>query len=125
MDALARNGHILVPEEVLEELAAQEDDLTTWVKDRSDMIVVPTSRAVMLEARAILSDHQHLTKSGTGRGRADPFVIALAAIRQCPVVTQERGGTAARPRIPYVCGARNERCMAILDVVRAEGWRFA
>jgi len=125
MDALARNGHLLVPEEVLEELAAQEDDLTTWVKDRSDMIVVPTSRAVMLEARAILSDHQHLTKSGTGRGRADPFVIALAAIRQCPVVTQERGGTAARPRIPYVCGARNVRCMAILDVVRAEGWRFA
>lgn len=125
MDALARNGHLLVPEEVLEELAAQEDDLTTWVKDRSDMIVVPTSRAVMLEARAILSDRQHLTKSGTGRGRADPFVIALAAIRQCPVVTQERGGTAARPRIPYVCGARNVRCMAILDVVRAEGWRFA
>ncbi|MGH3631875.1 MAG: DUF4411 family protein [Sciscionella sp.] len=125
MDDLAHSGRLLVPEEVMFELKAQDDDLLTWVKDRSDLIVTPTSRAVMLEARAILVDHKHLTKTGTGRGRADPFVIALAAIRECPVVTQERGGSADKPRIPYVCGVRQIPCMAILDVIRAEGWRFA
>jgi len=52
MDGLAAAGNLLVPEEVFEELRAQDDDLLAWVKARSDAIVVPTSRAVMLEARA-------------------------------------------------------------------------
>lgn len=124
LDALARAGGLIAPEEVLEELKAQDDDLQVWVKDRASVMIVPTSRAVMLEARAVLADHRHLTKTGTGRGRADPFVIALAAIRGFPVVTQEQGGTADKPRIPYVCAARGVPCMAMLDVIRANGWRF-
>lgn len=124
MDALARSGRLLAPDEVLDELRAQDDELLAWVKDRVDLIAVPTTRAVMLEARAVLADHPHLTKTGTGRGRADPFVIALAASRTCPVVTQEQGGSADKPRIPYVCGLRGLACMTILDVVRSERWRF-
>jgi hypothetical protein len=103
MDALAAGNRLLVPEEVYEELKTQDDDLFKWVKDRRDAVVQATSRALMLEARAVLADHPHLTKTGTGRGRADPFVIALAALQGCPVVTQEQGGTSAKPRIPYVC----------------------
>jgi hypothetical protein len=79
----------------------------------------------MLEARAILADHEGLTKTGTGRGRADPFVIALAGLNSCPVVTQEQGGSATKPRIPYVCRNRGITCMSMLEVIRAEEWRFA
>jgi Domain of unknown function (DUF4411) len=125
MDGLAISGNLLVPEEVYEELKAQDDDLLAWVKQRSDAIVVPTSRAVMLEARAILADHEGLTKSGTGRGKADPFVIALARLKSRPVVTQEQGGSATKPRIPFVCRTRGIACMSMLEVIRAEGWRFA
>lgn len=71
MDDLARSGRLLVPEEVMFELKAQDDELLAWVKDRADLIVAPTSRAVMLEARAVLVDHEHLTKTGTGPRR--PF----------------------------------------------------
>ena len=91
----------------------------------ADIVVVPTSRAVMLEARAVLADHEGLTKTGTGRGRADPFVIALAGLQSCPVVTQEQGGSDSKPRIPYVCSRRGVACMSMLDVIRAEGWRFS
>jgi hypothetical protein len=122
---LATAGNLLVPEEVYEELRAQEDDLLAWVKQRADAVIVETRRAVMLEARAILADHEGLTKTGTGRGKADPFVIALARLRGCPVVTQEQGGSAAKPRIPYVCADRGVTCMSMLDVIRAEGWRFS
>ena len=124
LDELAREGRLLAPEEVLGELRTQDDALLAWVKERTDVILVSTSRAVMLEARAILADHPQLTKTGTGRGRADPFVIAVTANRDCPVVTQEQGGSALKPRIPYVCAQRAVQCMAILDVVRAEGWSF-
>jgi|SRR5579863_3995079 len=125
IDELATAGNLLVPEEVLEELRAQDDDLLDWVKERSDSIVVPTNRAVMLEARAVLTDHEGLTKTGTGRGRADPFVIALARLSDCPVVTQEQGGSASKPRIPFVCRRRGIPCMSMLDVIRSEGWRFS
>lgn len=124
MDGLATSGQLLVPEEVYEELHAQDDALLAWVKDRSSAIVVPTSRAVMLEARAVLADHEGLTKAGTGRGKADPFVIALARLQTCPVVTQEQGGTAAKPRIPFVCKGRSIPCMTMLDVIRSEKWKF-
>jgi hypothetical protein len=124
MQQLCDSGRLLVPEEVLDELRAQDDNLLAWVKARADAMVAPTSRALMLEARAVLADHPFLTKTGTGRGRADPFVVALASLRGLPVVTQEQGGSAAKPRIPYVCQQRGVGCMGVLEVIRAEGWRF-
>ncbi len=125
MDGLAAAGNLLVPEEVYEELKAQDDDLLAWVKQRSSVIVVPTGRAVMLEARAVLADHEGLTKAGTGRGMADPFVIALARLKGCPVVTQEQGGSANKPRIPFVCRRREISCLSMLEVIRREGWKFS
>lgn len=124
MDALALEGRMVAPEEVLQELQARDDDLHAWVKSRSDHIIVPTTRALMLEARTILADHPLLTKAGTGRSAGDPFVIALASLRACPVVTQERGGTATKPRIPSVCGDRQIACMTLLEVIRTERWSF-
>jgi hypothetical protein len=125
MDALVGAGNLIAPEEVLAELKSQDDDLHEWVKQRSADIVVPTSRDLMLEVAAILNDHATLTKPGTGRSAADPFVIALASIRSAPVVTKEQGGSAQKPRIPFVCGDRNVACMRLLEVIRAEGWTFS
>ncbi len=124
MSTLADGGRLMVPDEVFEELKAQDDALCEWVKERKDAVVQPTTRALLLEARAVLADHPHLTKTGTGRGHADPFVIAAAALQGCPVVTQEQGGSVAKPRIPFVCGERSVPCMTFLEVIRAEGWRF-
>ena len=124
LDALARSGHLLMPEEVLTELKAQEDDLYEWVEARADCLVVPTTRALMIEAKAIVNDYPRLTMIGTGRNMADPFVIALAAVNACPVVTEERGGSLNSPRIPFICGARQVTCLAMLGVIRAEGWTF-
>ena len=124
MQQLCESGRLLVPEEVLDELRAQDDNLLAWVKARADAMVAPTSRSLMLEARAVLADHPFLTKTGPGRGRADPVVVALASLRGLPVVTQEQGGSAAKPRIPYVCQQRGVGCMGMLEVIRTEGWRF-
>ena len=124
MSALAQAGQLIAPEDVLDELKDRDDELQAWVKARTDAIIVPTSRALLLEARAVLADHPGLTKTGTGRGKADPFVIALAARRNCPVVTEEQGGSQPKPRIPFVCSARGVACMSILDVIRIQRWRF-
>ncbi|GAB3888761.1 DUF4411 family protein [Terrabacter terrigena] len=125
IDALGAAGRLMVPEEVLEELAERDDALHGWVKTRQSTLVVPTSRAVMLEARDVLADHAELTKTGTGRGKADPFVIATARMNGCAVVTEERGGSQQKPRIPYVCQQRGVPVHSVLEVIRAEGWTFA
>lgn len=124
MECLVADGRAMAPEEVLDELQRRDDELHAWVKARAQTMIIPTTRALMLEARAILADHKELTKTGTGRSAADPFVIGLASLRSCPVVTQEQGGTLAKPRIPFVCQRRSIQCMTFLDVIRAEGWTF-
>ena len=124
MEGLADDGRLISPEEVLIDLAKKDDDLHAWVKSRSTAIIQPTSRELMDEVKEILSAHPMLTKSGTGRNASDPFVIALAAIRECPVVTQEKGGTDTKPKIPSVCSVRSLDCMTILEVIRSEGWVF-
>src|SRR5258708_4460991 len=107
LDELARSRRLQVPQEVHQELKAQDDDLYKWLTEREPVIVAATSRAVMLEARDVLKDHPELTKTGIGRNKADPFVIALACLNGCTVVTEEQGGTARRPRIPYICDHRS------------------
>ena len=124
LDDMGQAGGLFVPEEVFGELGKQDDDLAMWVKERANYLVVPTSRAVMLGARAVLADHPKLSMAGTGRGRADPFVIAEAQARSCSVVTEEQGGSLAKPRIPFVCAQFGVECCEILDVIRAEGWTF-
>lgn len=95
LEALGRAGELFVPEEVFGELDRQDDELKDWVKKRQSYLVSRTSRAVLLGARAVLADHPKLSMVGTGRGRADPFVIAEAQARRCPVVTEEQGGPRA------------------------------
>lgn len=124
MDDLVRRGELITPTEVFEELESKDDDLHAWVKDRADVMVQPTTRPLMAEVRNVLAAHPHLTKTGTGRNRADPFVIALGSIRSLPIVTQEKGGSAKKPRIPYVCEKWGVGNMNILGMVKALSWRI-
>ena len=124
LDEMAVAGELVAPEEVLFELKARDDELYDWVKLRSDSIVIPTTRSVMVGAREVLRRYPALTKSGTGRGLADPFVIALASSFDCKVVTHEQGGSARKPRIPYVCDQLKIAHCAMLDVIREQELRF-
>ena len=57
---------------------------------------------------------------------AAEFVAVLADCGWgCPVVTQEQGGSASKPRIPFVCRGRGIPFMSMLEVIRSEGWRFS
>lgn len=123
-DDMATNGEIVAPEEVLMELADRDDDLHAWVTKRKDKLIIPTTRGVMVGARSVLQRFPNLTKSGTGRGRADPFVIALAEELDATVVTEERGGSDRKPRIPFVCNELGIECVSMLQVIRDQDLTF-
>jgi len=106
---------------VLGELEKKDDDTFRWAKRRKQMFVsidVPIQRIVS----GILSKHERLVDQRKGRSGADPFVIALAEMNGCAVVTDENLGTEAKPHIPYVCRVRRIRVLTVLELIQAEGW---
>jgi len=74
----------------------------------------------------ILAAHPRLVESGGKRSAADPFVIAVARVHKCAVVTGESAsGKITKPRIPDVCAALGIEVLSFLGVFRREGWTFA
>jgi Domain of unknown function (DUF4411) len=124
LDQLCEEGRVVIPEEVLRELEAKDDGLFAWVKARENRAVLPTSVEVLTAVREILAATPFLTKTGPGRDRADPFVIAVAQEMSLPVVTEEQGGSTKKPKIPFVCEVRDVACLRLLDLIRAESWTF-
>jgi hypothetical protein len=51
-------------------------------------------------------------------------VVAVAKVRGIPVVTEERGGSEARPRIPWVCERLDVDCINVVEFIRSKGWVF-
>lgn len=113
----------VAPDEVLDELARKEDDLAAWARDREGMFL-PLESEVQEATREILATHPRLVDTVRGRGRADPFVIAVARVRGIAVVTAEGRGSETRPKIPDVCEDYGVPCMTLLDLIRTEGWAF-
>lgn len=124
VDTLIASGRFIIPEEVFHELKAKDDALYDWASAKPPTFVAPTSRTVMERAAKLLSTYPYMAKSGTGRDTADAFVIATAESRNWAVVAHEEGGSADKPRIPYVCDQCRIRHLRFLDVIRAEGWTF-
>ncbi len=121
-EELVNVGRILVPDEVFTELTKKDDDVSKWAKQRTAMIV-PLAPDVTAAMTDILSRHPMLMAKGSRRNGADPWVIAVAKVRNAAVVTEEGSG-GKRTKIPDVCHAEKVECLSVLGVIRLEGWTF-
>jgi hypothetical protein len=64
---------------------------------------VPLEDAIQRATSEVLVRHPLLMKATKNRNGADPFVIATARVKGLTVVTEEKGGTTTKPKIPSVC----------------------
>ncbi|WP_280185755.1 MULTISPECIES: DUF4411 family protein [Nocardia] len=124
VDALIDEERIFLSEEVWEEVQTKDEVAKSWCEPRKDQLIIPTDSAVVIEVRSILKSHERLVMNLKNRNRADPFVIAVAKLKNATVITGEVGGTANRPKIPYVCEQIGVDCTSFLDLIRREGWTF-
>jgi len=86
---------------------------------------VATDDAIQYAVQEILRIHRGLVDPARPRLAADPFVIALARIRGCTVVTQETPtANPMRPKIPDVCKVLGIDCMNVLQFIRQQAWVF-
>ncbi len=107
------------------ELKKQGDDaVLEWCTSQTDLFL-PFDNTIQIKAASILSTHSNLVDSGKGRSGADPFVIALAELNSCTVITGEAETfNAKKPRIPDVCRDRKVKCGNFLHMILSEKWTF-
>jgi hypothetical protein len=79
MEDMAKNGRLIVPEEVVREVRVSHH-ATTWMHDRTHMHR-PTL-PVWDDARAIADKYPSLIKIGQPTSWADPFLIATAMVER-------------------------------------------
>jgi O-methyltransferase involved in polyketide biosynthesis len=125
MDELIAAGQLIATEEVLHELAKKDDDVHAWAKEREEMFI-PIDDQIQPVVADILEQFEKLLDTRKNRSAADPFVIALAQIEDCTVVTGEKlTESLDRPNIPDVCRALDIPDFNLLQMMRNEGWKFS
>ncbi len=124
LEEMIRTGELLSPDEVLLECAQKEDEIHKWAK-ANNMMFVPLDEEVQQATQEILTEVPRFVGAMRDRNRADPFVIALAKVKEALVVTGEkRCGTRDRPRIPNVCDQFGISYRSLLQLIRDKGWTF-
>jgi Domain of unknown function (DUF4411) len=125
LDRLIADGRLLASKEVLLELEKKADDLHNWCKER-DAMFVEIDDAIQIHMATVMGTYPKLVDTAKGKSGADPFVVALAMAHNptLTVVTEEKGGSAGSPKIPYVCQQEDIRFISLLQFIREEGWTF-
>ena len=115
---LMEAGVIISSQEVYEEILAGNDNLTTWAKQREASFKA-SDEDIQMEVRSILAEHRGLVEGGKKKNNADPFVIALAKVLGCSVVSEEvRTNNQESPKIPDVCYGVGIPCLNFVGFSR-------
>lgn len=124
VEEMVADGRVLSPDEVLNELKKQEDDLYKWAKDQSGLFH-PLDIDLQIATHDILTVFPRMVESGKSRHQADVFVVALARMTGRTVVTQEAlSVNSNRPKIPNVCKHYGIRCIDLLSLLREQNCNF-
>jgi len=111
-------------EEIYIEIVAEDDALADWAKKRKQ-IFLPTNEDVQRYVKDILQTHSNLLELKINKSGADPFLIAMAMLHKCAVVTEEKpSGGPERSKIPDVCRAYAIECIKVLEMLKREGLRL-
>jgi hypothetical protein len=122
MNRAARDGTLLASDEVLRELERKDDGAHVWMKDRTEMLVA-LDPEVERHVREIMTRYPRLVDTRKGRSGGDPFVIAVARVRNLTVITAENAtGKLDSPRIPDVCADLGIRSIRMLEFFREQRW---
>ena len=126
LDRLIDEGRLVASVEVFHELKKKDDDVFAWAKVRKDTMFREIDDDVQNEVVRIMQVYPKLVDTGKGKSGGDPFVIAqaLAAKPRLVVITQEAGGSADKPKIPFVCDQEGIRHINLLTLIEEEDWSF-
>lgn len=126
---LGKQGKILIPELVYEEITRTDDDLSKWLKG-SKIPVEKINESVTICLQKIYSFnpiHKNLVDNTKARSLADPWVIAHALNSNATVVTKEEKVTALNSnkiKIPNVCDNMSIKWINDFEFIDELGIKF-
>jgi len=122
MEQAIAEGLLVAPREVILELKKVEPEAYEWAK-RQDGFSLELDEAIQEATKTILSQYRELVKDKANRTKADAFVIAVAQVHGCTVVTNEKPTySLSRPHIPDVCAKMKIRCIDLLGLIKEREW---
>lgn len=108
----------------LKNLKKGGDECFAWFNDRKTDFVHPNDDAVQHELNRLVNTYNNFGLI-TGKNEGDPFVVALAIVKDCVVVTNESmSNNMNGPKVPDVCRSEGIRWIKFVDVIRREGVTF-
>jgi hypothetical protein len=126
IEELIATGELFSPDEVLTDLARQDDEVHAWVKTQ-DGFFIPLDEEIQVATTAVLEVYPQWIPADRSKNVADAFVVALARTRGCPVVSGEKWTTSPIPernRIPNVCDGLGVRHLSFLEMLHDLEWTF-
>lgn len=124
MEEAIGDGQIIAPMFVRDELKRKEgDQLYAWAENNISMFL-PMEAELQVAQKTIINRYPRLISEAKNRSLCDPWVIALAQIHQCPVVSEENRGGNSTPKIPDVCDGFRIKCLKVADLIEELGWQF-
>ncbi len=115
---------------MLEELKRGGDELYDWAKLIPDLFVRHDT-AIQGVVSDILAHPEHskllYSKHATSLVVADPFVIAVAKVHACSVVSNEIFMFTPSPnktKIPNVCADMEIEHLSVLEFIKEQGWSY-
>ena len=127
--AMGEQGSIKIPAEVYDKVAEADDDLSRWLKDHKDTLIldemVDRSMLVRVVEEGYASDLDDVEQEKLNE---DPFLIAyaLADPQHRRVVTTERSRPSAmraNRKVPDVCNHFNVTCYDTFTLIRELDFR--
>lgn len=120
MESIGEKQIAGMSEVIFSELERGGDECFKWFKDRKGLFVHSTSEAVEEEVRRLIHKHNNFGLV-TGKNEGDPYVVALAIVENCVVVTNESmSNNPNGPKVPDVCLVEDISCIKFVEVIRRE-----
>ena len=122
-----KNGTLVSSRMVFDEIKKGDDDLVKWIKPHEKSFLAVDDQQ-LIEVAKIMNTYKGLVDSKATRDSADPYLIALAKVKNLVVVTEEEKmnlqPNSKKTKIPNVCESEGVRCIRIIDMILELGWSF-
>ena len=122
-DDMVDKNRIISTREVYIELEGRGDELANWCKRNKKLFSVPTNAEIEVVKQIFNVQHFQMNVPKKNRRRnfpvADPFVIALAKVMNCSVVTAEKESPHAA-KIPNICRHFDVDCTDVKGFMERE-----
>jgi hypothetical protein len=126
---LVADGKVISVREVKRELSDRNDSdvIEDWARDNTSIFLTPSVQesSYVREIFSVAHFQSLVSEKARLKGTpvADPFVIALAAVRSATVVTEERLKPNAA-KIPNICQHFGVSCTNLEGFMSQQNWSF-